>query len=130
MDALGEALSLAEPGGYLRIFLDEGEPIARLLRQAASRGMAPAYITKLLAAFGPESAEVASPQVQSLAEPLSKREMEVLRLLAAGLSNPEIAEELVVAVSTVRSHCKSIYGKLEVHKRWDAVQRGQELGLI
>jgi LuxR family maltose regulon positive regulatory protein len=130
MDALGEALSLAEPGGYLRIFLDEGDPMAALLRQAASRGMAPAYLAKLLAAFGLESAKVASPQFQSLVEPLSERELEVLRLLATGLSNPEIAGELVVAVSTVRSHCKSIYGKLGVHKRWDAVQRAQELGLI
>ena len=56
--------------------------------------------------------------------------MEVLRLLATGLSNPEIAEELYVAVSTVRSHCKSIYGKLDVHRRWDAVQRARELGLL
>jgi LuxR family maltose regulon positive regulatory protein len=130
MDALGEALSLAEPGGYLRVFLDEGEPMAGLLRQAASRGIAPAYVAKLLAAFEPESAEGAAPQPQPLVEPLSERELEVLRLLAAGLSNPEIAEELVVAVSTVRSHCKSIYGKLGVHRRWDAVQQAQELGLI
>ena len=71
-----------------------------------------------------------SPPAQPLIDPLSERELEVLRLLATGLSNPEIADELVVAVSTVRSHCKSIYGKLNVHKRWDAVQRAQELGLI
>ena len=109
--------------------------MAGLLRQAASRGIAPAYVAKLLAAFGrPESAEMEAeplyPHVQPLIEPLSERELEVLRLLATGLSNPEIADELVVAVSTIRSHCKSIYGKLNVHKRWDAVQRGQELGLI
>ena len=67
---------------------------------------------------------------QPLVEPLSEREMEVLRLLSAGLSNPEIAEQLYIAVSTVRSHCKSIYGKLDVHKRWDAVHRAQELGLL
>ena len=135
IDALAEALSLAEPGGYLRIFVDEGEPMAGLLRQTASRGIAPAYVAKLLAAFGePESAEMETepfyPHAQPLIEPLSERELEVLRLLATGLSNPEIADELVVAVSTIRSHCKSIYGKLNVHKRWDAVQRGQELGLI
>jgi LuxR family maltose regulon positive regulatory protein len=135
MAALGEALSLAEPGGYLRIFLDEGEPMAGLLRQAASRGIAPAYVAKLLVAFGrPESvemeAEASHPRAQPLIEPLSERELEVLRMLATGLSNPEIAGELVVAVSTVRSHCKSIYGKLNVHKRWDAVQRAQELGII
>jgi LuxR family maltose regulon positive regulatory protein len=135
IDALGEALSLAEPGGYLRIFLDEGQPMARLLRQAASRDIASAYVARLLAAFGgPGSAEVEAgpsyPHTQPLIEPLSGRELEVLRLLATGLSNPEIANELVIAVSTVRSHCKSIYGKLDVHRRWDAVQRAQELGLI
>jgi LuxR family maltose regulon positive regulatory protein len=135
IEALAEALSLAEPGGYLRIFLDKGEAMARLLRQAASRGIAPAYVAKLLAALGrPESAESGAepshPHAQPLIEPLSERELEVLRLLANGMSNPEIADELVVAVSTVRSHCKSIYGKLDVHKRWDAVQRAQELGLI
>jgi LuxR family maltose regulon positive regulatory protein len=63
-------------------------------------------------------------------EPLSERELEVLRLLAVGLSNPEIAADLVVAASTVHSHCKSIYGKLGVHRRWDAVQRARELSLI
>jgi LuxR family maltose regulon positive regulatory protein len=135
IDALAEALSLAEPGGYVRTFLDEGEPMARLLRQAASQGVAPAYVAKLLAAFGSrgpttQEAEPQPPHIQPLVEPLSERELEVLRLLASGLSNPEIAGELVVAVSTVRSHCKSIYGKLEVHKRWDAVKRGRELGLI
>jgi len=135
LDALAEALSLAEPGGCRRVFLDEGEPMAGLLRQAASQGVAPAYVAQLLAAFGSaESAEVGARPLcfsaQSLLEPLSQRELEVLRLLAAGLSNPEIAGELVVAVSTVRSHCKSIYGKLGVHKRWDAVQQAQELGLV
>lgn len=138
LDALAEALSLAEPGGQLRIFLDEGEPLAGLLRQAASRGIAPTYVARLLAAFGEaESAGMEAEPVhvhplitQPLVEPLSERELEVLRLLATGMSNPEIADELVIAVSTVRSHCKSIYGKLDVHKRWDAVQRAQDLGLI
>jgi LuxR family maltose regulon positive regulatory protein len=135
IDALAEALSLAEPGGFLRIFLDEGPSMADLLRQARSRGIAPAYTAKLLAAFeGPESEEMAVvPQTrppQPLLEPLSERELQVLGLLATGMSNPEIAEELFIAVSTVRSHCKSIYGKLDVHRRWDAVHRAQELGLI
>jgi len=135
MEALTQALSLAEPGGYLRIFLDEGEPIIRLIHQAASLDIAPAYTEKLLKASNmPEfSGGVAQPsllQPQPLIEPLSKRELEVLRLLAAGMSNPEIAGELVVAVSTVHSHCKSIYSKLGVHARLDAAQRGRELGLI
>jgi LuxR family maltose regulon positive regulatory protein len=129
MEALTQALSLAEPAGYVRIFLDEGEPMARLLYQAVDKKILPEYVNRLLAAFPAPQPLARGPQAEML-EPLSERELEVLRLLAAGLSNPEIAEELVIAVSTVRSHCKNIYGKLDVHSRWDAVQRGQELGLI
>jgi LuxR family maltose regulon positive regulatory protein len=133
--SLGRALSLTQPEGYVRIFLDHGEPMRRLLKQAASRGLAPEYVRELLAAFDApeqgrtEGAEQGVPP-QPLLEPLSQRELDVLRLLGAGLSNPEIAKELYIAVSTVRSHCKSIYGKLNVHRRWDAVQRAQELGLL
>jgi LuxR family maltose regulon positive regulatory protein len=135
MDALAEALSLAEPEGYRRIFLDEGKPMADLLRHAASRGLAPVYIATLLADMGesesPAKADRPVPDHhQPLFDPLSDREQEVLQLLAAGLSNPEIADELYIAVSTVRSHCKNIYSKLDVHNRWDAVQRGRELGLV
>jgi LuxR family maltose regulon positive regulatory protein len=133
LEALGEALSLAEPGGYVRIFLDEGEPMTRLLRKAAGRGLAPSYIAKLLAVSGETiitEREDKSSQAHPLIEPLSERELEVLRLLASGLSNPEIANELIVAASTIQTHCKNIYGKLGVHRRWDAVQRGRELGLI
>ena len=105
----------------------------RLLRQAACRGISPAYVAKLLAASGePASSEIEAIPSYSppLIEPLSDREVEVLRLMASGLSNPEIASELFVAVSTIHTHCKNIYGKLDVHRRWDAVQRAQELGLI
>ena len=109
--------------------------MADLLRRAASLGVSPAYVASLLAAFdaagpGEEATKPQARPTQPLVEPLSERELEVLRLLGAGLSNPEIAERLYIAVSTVRSHCKSIYGKLNVHKRWDAVQRAQELGLL
>ncbi len=135
MIALGRALSLGRPGGYVRVFVDEGEPMARLLREAASRSVAPEYVGSLLAAFG--TAVLSGGQetplgadLQLLVEPLSEREQEVLRLLAAGLSNSEIAGELVVAVSTVRSHLKNIYGKLDVHRRWDAVRRAEEVGLL
>lgn len=135
LKALVDALSLAEPGGYVRIFLDEGEPMTRLLRRAAISGLAPAYVSKLLAAFsGQASTEretrPSRSHVHPLIEPLSERELDVLRLLATGLSNPEIAGELYIAVSTIRTHCKHIYGKLGVCRRWDAVQRAQELGLI
>jgi LuxR family maltose regulon positive regulatory protein len=135
MIALEHALSLGMPGGYVRLFVDEGEPMTRLLREAASRGVAPEYVESLLATFGTAvlSTEEETPpgaRLQPLMEPLSERELEVLRLLAAGLSNPEIASELVIAVSTVRSHLKNIYGKLDVHKRWGAVRRAEELGLL
>lgn len=135
LEALAEALSLAEPGGFVRIFLDEGEPMMRLLRIAASHGISPGYASTLLAAFDESKIPVIMEQhstahAQPIIEPLSERELDVLRLLAAGMSNSEIAEELVIAVSTVNSHCKSIYGKLNVHRRWDAMQRAQELGII
>ena len=138
--SLRQALSIAEPGGFVRIFVDEGEPMALLLRQAASRGVAPGYVGRLIAAFDaqvtrdtagtPPHPHVQPPIDQPLIEPLSEREMDVLRLLSTGLSNPEIAQELFIATSTVRSHLKSIYGKLNVHKRWDAVHRAEELGLL
>jgi LuxR family maltose regulon positive regulatory protein len=137
MHALERALSLAQPGGHVSIFTDEGEPMARLVRHAAARGIRPPYVGKLLAALDasaegedPQSAGRPHPGTQPLVEPISDRELEVLQLLGAGLSNPEIAEELIISVHTVRSHVKNIYGKLNVHKRWDAVQRARELGLL
>jgi len=129
MAALLEALSLAEPAGYVRLFVDEGVPMARLLYEATSRGMATNYAGQLLAAF-PASEPAAREPRGEIIEPLSDRELDVLRLLAAGMSNPEIAEELYVATSTVSTHCKSIYNKLNVHKRWDAVERARQLGLV
>jgi LuxR family maltose regulon positive regulatory protein len=135
MESLSEALFIAESGGYIRIFLDEGQPMIKLLRLAASRGIFTTYVIKLLAAFGGSvstdvDAVPLSPFIQPLIEPLSGRELEVLRLLVTTMSVPEIANKLVLATTTVRSHCKSIYSKMNVHKRWDAVQRAQELGLI
>jgi LuxR family maltose regulon positive regulatory protein len=133
--ALERAIALGEQEGYARIFLDEGEPMARLLRHAASQGIMPEYASKLVAAFDVSQVpgarrQPAHPPPQPLIDPLSERELEVLRLLSAGLSNPDIAQELYIATSTVRSHLKSIYSKLNVHKRWDAVQRAEELGLL
>jgi LuxR family maltose regulon positive regulatory protein len=140
LTALERALSLAESEGYIRLFVDEGESMARLLRKAASRGIAPEHIGKLLAAFGSETKEQGarvevSPQAfvarpSSLVEPLSERELEVLRLIAAGLSNREIAEKLFVAVSTVKTHINNIYRKLDVSKRTQAVARARELNLL
>jgi len=129
MSPLARALSLSEPEGYVRSFVDEGEPMARLLRQALSRGIRPSYVARLLAAFD-EEVEPTAPGMESLVEPLTERELEVLRLIVAGLSNPEIADELFIAVSTVKSHVNHIYGKLAVENRVQAANRAQALGLV
>jgi LuxR family maltose regulon positive regulatory protein len=126
---LGRALSLAEPEGYVRTFVDEGEPVARLLLQALTQGIAPDYVSKLLADFGAR-AQATLPAAQALIEPLTERELEVLRLIATGLSNREIAQELVVAVSTVKTHINHIYGKLEAKSRIQAVTKAQALDLL
>jgi LuxR family maltose regulon positive regulatory protein len=134
---LERALRLAEPEGYVRIFVDEGPAMGRLLLEAAARGIMPDYTGKLLAAFGIEQQRrVAEPPLpttpasQPLIEPLSQRELEVLRLFKTELSGPEIADELVIGLSTLRTHTKSIYSKLNVNSRRAAVNRAVELGLI
>jgi LuxR family transcriptional regulator, maltose regulon positive regulatory protein len=134
---LQKALTLAEPEGYVRMFVDEGPLMAQLLLEAAARGMMPCFTDRLLAAFEteqPRSAEespLAAPvAVESLPEPLSQRELEVLRLLKTELSGPEIAHELVISLSTVRTHTKSIYSKLNVNNRRSAVKQAAELDLI
>lgn len=126
---LKHALTLAEPQGYVRTFVDEGEPAARLLRRAVVEGIVPGYAGRLLAALE-ESRQHAPPATQTLVEPLTEREREVLRLVAAGLSNPEIARELVIAVSTVKSHINHIYGKLGVKNRMLAIDRARAVGLL
>lgn len=104
--------------------------MARLLRMVADQRVAREYVGKLLATFGAEEQERAVSPASPLLEPLSEREAEVLRLLTTRLSTPEIADELVISVNTVRSHIKSIYSKLNVHRRMEAVQRAKELGLL
>ena len=128
LDPLGRALTLAEPEGYIRTFVAEGSPIADMLGMAASRGITPDYVRRLLDAFG--RGDRRSLDGQSLVEPLSERELDVLRLLASDLDGPGIADELVVGLSTVRTHTKSIYSKLGVNSRRAAVRRGEELGLL
>lgn len=126
---LQSALSLAEPEGYIRTFVDEGRPLARLLRQTVTGGEAAGYAAILLAAFDEQSMPTTT-ATTALVEPLSERELQVLRLIVAGLSNREIAEELVIAISTVKSHINNIYGKLDVKRRTQAIARSQELGLL
>jgi LuxR family maltose regulon positive regulatory protein len=132
---LGRGLTLAEPGGFIRIFVDEGPPMARLLYEAAARRIAPDYARRLLAAFpvaeagqtGPSETRAASPE---LVEPLSERELEVLQLVAEGLTNQEAASRLFVSLNTVKAHTRNIYGKLGVHSRSQAVVRARALGIL
>ncbi len=125
---LERALTLAEPEGYVRIFVDEGPPMAVLLEAAAKHGTAPSYVRRLLAALG--KAEDRTPVKQGLIEPLSERELEVLRLLRTDLSGPDIARELMVSLHTLRTHTNNIYTKLGVNNRRAAVRRAEELGLF
>jgi LuxR family transcriptional regulator, maltose regulon positive regulatory protein len=125
--SLLRAVTLAEPEGYVRIFVDEGPPMASLLRAAAKQGIAPSYVRRLLAAVS--KTEDSTPVSQGLIEPLSERELDVLRLLGTDLGGPEIARELVVSLNTVRTHTKNIYAKLGVTNRRAAVRRAAELGL-
>ena len=131
---LERALVLAEPEGFVRVFIDHGPPIADLLRQAAAQGLALDYVGKLLAAFDTGKKKIAAPLSHSastaLIEPLSQREIEVLRLLAAGLSNKEVANTLIITVGTVKKHLKNVYGKLNVHSRTAAVARARDLDIL
>jgi LuxR family maltose regulon positive regulatory protein len=131
---LGEALALAAPGGYIRLFVDEGAPMVRLLRAAAAQDLLPDDVARLLAACAaePEHRDAGStpPSVPPLIEPLSSREREVLQLIAQGLSNQEISDRLVITLETVKGHNKKIFGKLQVKRRTEAVARARELGLL
>lgn len=132
MAALERALILAEPEGYVRVFTGEGEGMAHLLKQAAAQGIRLAYVNKLLATLVSEIrvSAPASRITPPLVEPLSAREVEVLRLLTTPLTSTEIAQTLFIAVSTARTHIKNIYSKLNVHTRQDAIQRAKDLGLL
>ena len=136
LDSLRQALTLAEPEGYVRLFVDEVQPMAELLNFAISQDIAPDYAGKLLAAF-PEDVLSAVPMdnnlifnTQMLVEPLSEREIEVLRLMAGGYKYQEIADRLVVSINTVRHHNRNIFGKLNVNSRIQAIDRARELHLL
>lgn len=142
LEALSRALTLAKPGGYVRLFIDEGEPMARLLYQAAENGITPAYTGMLLAAYEqpdngrePTSMEVVPVSSDgelssTIVEPLSEREIEVLTCIADGLTNREIALRLTIALTTIKSHTRNIYRKLDVNSRTQAVARGKSLGIL
>jgi LuxR family maltose regulon positive regulatory protein len=135
MAPLERALTLGLRGGYVRTFVDEGQPMAELLREAAARGVAPDYADKLLREFrapidaGPAGG-LSQGDTPALAEPLTPRELEVLALVVSGASNPEIAEELFITVNTVKRHMTNILGKLGVDNRTKAAVRAGELGLV
>ena len=137
--ALGElklALSLAEPGGLMMIFVSKGKPVADLLDEIievkksdhddAEAGFSLSYVKKLLSVFK----AVTPPKIEGLMDPMSDRELEVLYLIAAGLSNREIAEKLFISLNTVKTHTKNINSKLNVNSRTKAVARAKEIGLL
>jgi LuxR family maltose regulon positive regulatory protein len=149
LSALAQALSLAEREGFVRLFVDEGAPMAALLQQAHARGIAPAYVETLLAAF-PEDDKMtrwqgdktkatqdqtvtpspAHPDTPALVEPLTPRELEVLRLLADGASNSEIAQRLIISLGTAKKHIANIFGKLAAQSRTQAIVRARALKLL
>ena len=132
--SLHRALTLSEPEGYVRVFVDEGPPMASLLRAVAlaapgeQKGIAPSYVRRILAAIN--KTEERMPVQQRLAEPLSERELDVLRLLGTDLDGPDIARALFVSLNTMRTHTKNVYAKLGVSNRRAAVRRAEELGLL
>ncbi len=128
LKALASAVELAEPERYIRVFLDEGEPMAALLHQLKARRMGSGFAAELLAARGGD-AGTTQPAAQSLIEPLSAREVQVFRLIQDGCSNQEIATQLVISVKTVKRHISNIYAKLGVTTRTRAIAVGRELGL-
>jgi LuxR family maltose regulon positive regulatory protein len=125
---LERALTLAEPEGYVRIFVDEGATMVQMLQETAKQGIVPSYVRQLRSALG--QAKDTTPVKQVLIEPLSVRELEVLRLLRTELSGPEIAHKLSVSLPTLRTHTNNIYLKLGMNNRRAAVRRAEELGLL
>lgn len=139
LQRLAEALTLAEPGGFIRLFVDEGAPMAALLRAAATRGIMPAYVGKLLTALAMQpvvshaaggAVSPLAPRSSLLPEPLSPRELEILQLIADGLSNQEIGARLYLALDTVKGHNRRIFEKLQVQRRTEAVAKARSLGLL
>jgi LuxR family maltose regulon positive regulatory protein len=131
---LKRALALAEPEGYVRMFLDEGSSMMQLLREASAREIMPDYANKLLAGFETEKRKSedkpALPSANLLIDPLSQRETKILQLIAQGLSNREIGERLFLALDTIKGHNRKIFDKLQVQSRTEAIARARELGLL
>ena len=127
VNSLTQALTIGQPEGFIRTFIDLGPDLVPILREAAVRGVHPEYVGEILASFEDQSGQAALPPE---IEPLSDREMEVLRLLAAGLTNKQIADQLYVSISTIKSHVHHISSKLNVSNRTQAVARARQLNLL
>jgi LuxR family maltose regulon positive regulatory protein len=131
LSALERALALADQEGYIRIFIDEGPPMENLLNNIKTDNKnLRKYILRLKAAFLGEKPHLSVTNQQSLIEPLSERELEVLKLLHTQLSGPEIADQLFVSLNTFRTHTKNIFNKLGVNNRRAAIRRAEELDLF
>jgi LuxR family maltose regulon positive regulatory protein len=138
ISSINHCLDLAEPEGYVRIFIERGDPMLNLLQISARQGIHPEYINNLLPAFGISQTALqptlhqgrTTQQNPFLCEPLSERELQVLRLLASSLTSTEIGRELFLSQNTIRTHIRNIYSKLAVHGRIEAVQKAREIGLL
>jgi LuxR family maltose regulon positive regulatory protein len=130
---LEKSLTLAESGGFIRTFVDEGPSLASLLYEALSRGISPEYVQCLLAAFPIDEPEQVAPLQATetkLIEPLSERELEVLQLVAEGMTNQEIAARLYISLNTTKVHVRNINSKLGVNSRAKAVVKAKSLGIL
>ena len=135
MESFEHVLNLAEPKGFIRVFVDEGPPMSSLLYEALNQGVSTEFVQQLLAAFPvtePKGTVTPKSQVDQsgLIEPLSEREIEVLQLIAKGLTNQVIATRLVLSLHTVKTHTRNINSKLGVNNRMQAVDRARTLGIL
>jgi len=127
--ALERAIMLAQPEGYVRVFLDEGEPMVKLLYQAKVHQVGGSYLSELLSYLSSDTSQ-ALPNTQSLVEPLTKRELELLKLIEQGCTNQDIADRLVISIPTVKRHISNVYSKLGAKNRTQAISIGKELNLF
>jgi len=130
VDHVRAALELAQPSGHLRLIVDEGAALAPVLYALADDNALGVYAQRLLALFPETPSAPALAEHPAIIEPLSGRELEVLKLLADGLTNKEIAQRLFVSHHTIKVHARNIYSKLDVHNRTGAVARARAIGLI